>query len=93
MFYLPLIADLCNYTDDNTLYTCDSSLYALTIEWFRNNYMKLNESKCHLLIGWNKHEVVVANFGNATIIETHEAKLLGVNLDRELKFKKHMYLK
>ena len=51
--------------------------------------MKLNESKCHLMCGI-KEEVVIANIGNSSIIETHEVKLLGVTIDRELKFKKHV---
>ena len=50
--------------------------------------MKLNESKCHLLACGIKEEVV-ANIGNSSIIEIHEEKLLGVTIDRELKFKKH----
>ena len=52
--------------------------------------MKLNESKCHLLVRGIKEEVVIANIGNSSIIETHEVKLLGVTIDRELKFKKHV---
>ena len=45
--------DVCNYADDNTLTACDMSLEnllkrlehdsPLAIEWFQNNYMKLNE--------------------------------------------------
>ena len=50
--------------------------------------MKRNESKCHLLVCGIKEVVVIANIGNSSIIETHEVKLLGVTIDRELKFKK-----
>ena len=42
------------------LFACDSDLKhlmerlkhdtKLAIEWFENNYMKLNEDKCHLLV-------------------------------------------
>ena len=60
---------MCNYAaDDNTLNACDTSLEnllkrlehdsSLAIEWFQNNYMKLNEDKCHLLIPGFKHEVL-----------------------------------
>ena len=52
--------------------------------------MKLNESKYHLLECGIKEEVVIANIGNSSIIETHEVKLLGDTIDRELKFKKHV---
>ena len=62
----------------------------LVIDWFKNNYMKLNESKCHLLVCGNKEEVIIAKIGHASVKETHEVKLLGITIDRELKFKNHM---
>ena len=37
-----------------------------------------------------KEEVVIANIGNSSIIETHGVKLLGITIDQELKFKKHV---
>ena len=40
---------------------------ALAIEWFENNYMKLNEGKCHLLVSGFKHEVLWANIGGKRI--------------------------
>ena len=102
LFYIPLNTNLCNFADDNTLYACDISLNdlveklessaLLVIDWFRNNYMKLNESKSHLLICGNKAEVIIAKVGKAPVIESYEVKLLGVVIDRDLKFKKHMNL-
>ena len=90
-FFLALDTDICNIADDNTLYTCDISISDvisklessanLVIDWFWYNYMKLNESKCHLLVCRIKEEVVIVNI---------EVKLLGVTIDRELKFKKHV---
>ena len=52
--------------------------------------MKLNESKWHLIVCGNKEEIMIANVGNATVIETHKVKLLGFNIDRDLRFKNHM---
>ena len=53
-------ADICNYADDNTFHTADMNLKGLmetlecaskaSIDWFDNNGMALNTSKCHLLI-------------------------------------------
>ena len=37
---------------------------SLAIEWFQNNYMKLNEGKCHLLDSGIKHEVIWDNVGD-----------------------------
>ena len=91
---------MCNFADDNTLYACDISLFDLMtrlessaeelIKWFKYNYMKLNESKCHLLIGGYKHEVVIANIGTAPIIEENESKLLGIHIDKDKEFDKHV---
>ena len=52
--------------------------------------MKLNESKCHLLIGGYKHEVIIAKIGTAPIIGENESKLLGVHIDKDLTFVKHL---
>ena len=91
---------MCNFADDNTLYACDISLRNLieklessassVINWFEYNYMKLNDSKCNLLVCGKKEEVIVAKIGNSSIVEAHEVKLLGITIDRELKFKSHL---
>ena len=52
--------------------------------------MKLNESKCHLLVCGNKEEVIIAKIGNSSVIETRAVKLLGIFIDRDLRYKKHM---
>ena len=30
----------------------------LVIEWFENNYLKLNEDKCHLLLAGHRYETL-----------------------------------
>ena len=30
----------------------------LVIEWFENNYLKLNEEKCHLLLAGHRYETL-----------------------------------
>ena len=49
---------------------------------FDYNYMKLNESKCKLLISGNKEEVIIATVGSAKMIESHKVTLLGCHIDR-----------
>ena len=66
--------DICNFADDNTLYACVMILNVLVekletsaksvIQWFENNYMKLNESKCNILISGKKEEVIIASVGS-----------------------------
>ena len=52
--------DICNYADDTTIYTCDKNLDSVIarlendsntiIQWFADNFMKLNIDKCHLMV-------------------------------------------
>ena len=54
------------------------------------NNMKLNPDKCHILICGHKHEIMIGNIGNATVIESHKVKLLGIDIDSDLKFEDHI---
>ena len=51
--------------------------------------MKLNTDKYRLLVSGYKHEQVWANIGKDLIWESNDVKLLGVTIDRDLKFDKH----
>ena len=91
---------ICNYADDTTIYVCDDNhenvinkLKTETLlisEWFRNNYMKLNDDKCHLMIFGEKSNDLSIKIGSTTITESREEKLLGVTLDKQLSFKTHV---
>ena len=55
---------ICSFAADILFYVCDkdlNTLYnrlehdtALAAEWFENNFMKLNQDKCHLLVPGHK---------------------------------------
>ena len=63
----------------------------IIIEWFGNNYMKLNEDKCHFIIfGETTNQDVGINIGNCTIDNSQEEKLLGRLIDSHLNFEKHV---
>ena len=76
LFFLTKFTDACNFADDATFFACDNDLNhlmerlehytKLVIEWFENNYMKLNEDKCHLLVG-HRYETLWANIGKTRI--------------------------
>ena len=99
LFYI-IKTDLCNYADDNTPYTCDISLEVLmnklecaienALDWFRSNGMKLNSSKCKLLVSGHKFENMICKVEKSQIIESHMVKLLGIQIDSELTFSAHM---
>ena len=92
--------DVCNFADDTTPYVvdmCSDKLMAkleMAVEkasnWFHYNGMKLNSSKCHLLISGNKHENMICKIGSSQVIETHLVKLLGVKIEPELSFNTYL---
>ena len=95
-----VVTDICNFADDTTPYTVDMCLKNLmdklecatktALEWFRYNGMKLNESKCKLLISGHKFECMTIKIEDALIIETHLVKLLGIKIESELSFNTHL---
>ena len=92
--------NVCNFADDTTAYVCDKSIETvlklleenreIALCWFENNYMKLNTDKCHHIVSGYKHEQIWAKIGNDKIWESSDVKLLGVTIDNELKFDKHV---
>ena len=50
----------------------------------------MNTDKCRLIVSGYKHEQVWANIQKDLILESNGVKLLGVTIDRDLKFDKHV---
>ena len=67
---------------------CKNSV--LAIHWFENNCMKLNRDKCHLIVWGYEYEQVWANIGKDLILESNDVKLLGITVDKHVKFDKHV---
>ena len=94
------MTDVCNYADDTTFYACNLDLKslitrlehdaALAIKWFESNYMKLNQDKCHFLFSGHKYETLFVNVGETKIWDSKQQKLLGVLIDRDLKFDEYV---
>ena len=101
LFYLTEMTDVCNYADDTTFHACELDLKSLitrlehdavlAIEWFESNYMMLNQDKFHFLFSRHKYETFV-NVGETKIWESKQQKLLGVLIDRDLKFDEYELL-
>ena len=87
LFYI--IDTECNFADGTTPYAVDMFLGKLmaklelaaekALNWFHYNGMKLNSSKCHVLVSGNKHECMICKIGTSQVIETHLVKLLRVD--------------
>ena len=100
LFFFLKGVGICNFADDTTKHISDESLEnalksleknsMLAIRLFENNYMKLNTDKCHLTVLDYAHEQVWANIGKDLIWESNDVKRLGITIDRELKFDKHV---
>ena len=100
LFFILKEADVCNFADDTTPYVCDSDLKnlflrldhdsALVISWFETNYMKLNTDKCHLLVSGRKYEHTWIKLNESKLWEEQNLKLLGIKIDNQLKFDKHI---
>ena len=99
LFYI-INTDVCNYADDTTPYAVDMSIKKLmaklelasdkAMDWFHYNGMKSNSSKCKLLVYGHKHECMICNVGETRVIETHLAKLPGVEIESELTFNSYL---
>ena len=90
--------DVASYADDNTPYVTAKKTENIIgilektsldmFSWFSNNGMKANPDKCHLLL--SEKEKHKANIGDYVIENSKQQKLLGVLLDNDLKFDKHV---
>ena len=100
LFYLVESTNVCNFADDTTFYASDKDLNSLidrlehdshlAIQWFENNYVKLNQDKCHLLVSGFKYKIIWANIGKSKIWESKKQKLLGAEIDRTLSFDEYI---
>ena len=90
--------DIAHYADDTTPYHCsdntESVIEMLEIaatklfQWFKDNNLKANADKCHLLLSTNESEQININ---DTIIDSSKAeKLLKILIDNKLNFDKHV---
>ena len=98
IFFDIIECDIASYADDNTPYNFDfnldnviSNLEKSTnslLNWFRENHMKANADKCHLLV--SSDESCTAKIEDFSIKNSTEEKLLGVKFDSNLSFEGHV---
>ena len=100
LFYLFVDTKVCNIADDTTPYACNADIGSLlhnlesdvasAVMWFEANYMKLNQSKCHFIVASHSPEHLWIKIGEQIIWESQQEKLLGVKIEKSLKFVKHV---
>ena len=98
MFLEDLECDIASYADDNTPYvtecnieiilkkleSCGSTLF----KWFKENYLKANADKCHVLL--TTRDQTSMNLEGCDIPNSQEERLLGIKFDTKLSFENHV---
>ena len=101
LFFFTTKPEVCNFADDNTLYSCNKNLehvfsnliYDLrnVLDWFKINSMKGNPGKFQFpVLGVKNIVQYTINVNGKIIACSNEVKLLGITIDNELKFEKHV---
>ena len=98
LFFIPNF-DIANYADDNTPYSANNNiadvLSNLKLQsnilnnWFKDNYMKANRGKYHLLLSATEEKNTL-NIEEVCIKSSKCEKLVGVNIDNNLTFETHV---
>ena len=99
LFYLLTNSEVCNFADDNTLYSSNKNLkhvfsnlkYDLrnVLDWFKINCMKTNPGKLQFMVLRVKNIAPFRlNINDKIIPCSNEVKFLGITIDNELEFKK-----
>ena len=57
-------------------------------DWCKNNHIKANPEKCHVILTSNTQMEI--RFDNTSITSSLSEKLLGITLDSELNFEEHI---
>ena len=90
--------DIANFADDNTPFTSANNIDDLIdslekaasslLKWFKDNLIKGNPDKCHLLVSTNEKTKI--NIGEFSVENSDCEKLLGVKIDNKLTFDCHV---
>ena len=92
--------DICNFADDNTLYSCGERLTEIKenlvsdtksiLNWFRLNSLKANPGKFQFMIlGDTSHHKHILKINSIKVEASDDILLLGIAIDKKLTFKQH----
>ena len=98
LFFIIKDCDIANYADDNTPYLSGKNVEEVLnglenvssnlFQWFTENELKGNASKCHLLI--SSSENVHVSIGTSQIKNSDCERLLRIDIDCKLSFENHI---
>ena len=92
-------SNIANYADDNSPFSCNTNIESvisqlesdsnILLEWVKNNGLKANPDKFHLLLN-DADEKYFIEIDNFKIPNSTCEKLLGINIDNKLSFDDHV---
>ena len=98
LFFVLKDIDIASYADDSTPFIVENNIDNVIasleqvsdalFNWFKNNRLKNNVDKCHVLVSTSK--LVGIKVGDYTIDNSECEKLLGVKIDVNLNFNDHI---
>ena len=98
LFYFLEYLDIASYADGTTIYTVKENKESVinTLEasslalftWFNNNFMKPDSDQSHILLSCS--EPSTALIDGSPIKSNTKETLLGITIDRDLKFDEHV---
>ena len=98
-FFLFLMLEIVNYADDNSPFSCNTTIPnvitdlqnegTIILNWLKNNGLKANPDKFHLLLS-DPNETYSVNVENYNIQNSKCEKLLGIKIDNKLTFDEHV---
>ena len=98
LFYFLRDEEIANYADDTTPFTTGDTIEIVVAKnkeisdkfftWLENNAMKGNADKCHLILSSKKE--ISFTIKDKDIKSSSQKKLLGVTIDNDLSFSKHV---
>ena len=94
-------SEVCNFADDNTIYTFDDNIETIlrllkgdinnALQWFKNNQMAANPDKFQVIfMGLEKGQKLSLEINGISIRTTEEVNLLEITIDSKLQFQNHV---
>ena len=101
LFLNVIKSEVCNFADDSTLCSFDKKFDTIfsnlkydlknVLSWFQANFLKANRSKFQFVILRDKQNTCfVLNIDRKKINNSRRIELLGIVIDNQLKFNKHI---
>ena len=100
MIFVVTLPEVCNFANDNTMDSSNKKLEIVfrnlesdlnVFVWLNINSLKANPAKFKFTaLGTKEADSFVLNIGKNKIESSTEVTLLGVKIDKQLKFKSHI---